>query len=149
MTQFDYIIVGGGAAGLLLAEAMGNDPFFSHKSVLILEKDPKNLNDRTWCFWEKGVGRFDFLLYKSWDQIFVAGKNLHLNTSIAPYTYKMLRGIDFYNHFVPKVKDCPNITWSQEVVKDIQEEVGLVLVTTDRAKYSGQYIFSSLDQKLL
>jgi lycopene beta-cyclase len=50
---YDYIIVGAGAAGLMLANAMALDPFFSDKRILILDKDPKEANDRTWCFWEK------------------------------------------------------------------------------------------------
>ncbi|NDV42328.1 lycopene cyclase family protein [Flagellimonas sediminis] len=147
MTQFDYIIVGAGAAGLLLAEAIGSDPFFSNKSILILEKEPKNRNDRTWCFWEKGEGRFDFLIHKSWGQIFVAGKNLHLNTSIDPYTYKMLRGIDFYHQFVPKVKAYSNISWNQEGVVDVREEKDQVIVTTEHSTYVSEYVFSSLYDK--
>jgi Lycopene cyclase protein. len=147
MTQFEYIIVGAGAAGLLLAEAMGSDPFFSKKSILILEKEPKNQNDRTWCFWEKGEGRFDFLMHQSWNQIHVGGKNLELQTSIAPYTYKMLRGIDFYQHFIPKVKAYPNIRWNQENVVNIQEENGRVIVTTEHSTYVGERVFSSIYDK--
>lgn len=147
MSQFDYIIVGAGAAGLLLVDAMGSDAFFSNKSILILEKEPKNQNDRTWCFWEKGEGQFDFLMYKSWDQIHVAGEGLELQTSIAPYTYKMVRGVDFYQHFVPKVKAYPNITWNQEGVLDIREEDGRVLVNTEHSTYVGKYVFSSLYDK--
>ena len=147
MTQFDYIIVGAGAAGLLLADAMGSDSFFFKKSILVLEKEPKDLNDRTWCFWEKGEGQFDFLMHQSWDQIHVAGEGLELQTSIAPYTYKMIRGIDFYQHFVPKVKAYPNITWNQEGVVDIKEMGNQVIVTTERSTYVGECVFSSLYDK--
>ncbi|MEC7265545.1 MAG: lycopene cyclase family protein [Bacteroidota bacterium] len=147
MTQYDYIIVGAGAAGLLLAEAMGSNPFFCDKSILVLEKEPKNQNDRTWCFWEKGIGKFDFLMHKSWDQIHVAGEGLELRTSIAPYTYKMIRGIDFYQHFVPKVKAYPNITWHQADIVDIKEKENQVIITTKRSTYVGDCVFSSLYDK--
>ncbi|RIV46251.1 lycopene cyclase family protein [Flagellimonas pelagia] len=147
MTQYDYIIVGAGAAGLLLADAMGTDAFFSYKSILILEKEPKNQNDRTWCFWEKGEGQFDFLMHQSWDQILVAGENLELRTSIAPYTYKMIRGADFYQHFVSKVKANPNITWNQENVVDIRKEDSRVIITTEHFTYVGECVFSSLYDK--
>ena len=58
MSTYDYIIVGAGASGLLLADALGSDSFFSKKSILLLDKSDKSQNDRTWCFWEKDTGPF-------------------------------------------------------------------------------------------
>ena len=65
MPNYDYIIIGAGAAGLLLADALGKDPFFASKSILVLDKDDKSKNDRTWCFWERGAGQFDELVHKT------------------------------------------------------------------------------------
>ncbi|MBO0342273.1 MAG: lycopene cyclase family protein [Bacteroidota bacterium] len=144
MPHYDYIIIGAGAAGLLLADALGKDEFFASKSILVLDKDNKSKNDRTWCFWERGNGPYDGLIYKTWDHIYVGGQQLQKSTSIAPYTYKMLRGIDFNNHYLPKVKAYPNITWAQEEVTDVDEQEKEVLVTTASKKYTGQTVFSSL-----
>jgi len=72
--QYDYIIIGAGAAGLMLADTMGKDAFFAEKSILLLDKDTKETNDRTWCFWEKGAGLFENIIYKEWNHIFFAGK---------------------------------------------------------------------------
>ena len=49
---FDFIICGGGASGLLLLKALREDNYFDNYSVLLIEKEVKNKNDRTWCFWE-------------------------------------------------------------------------------------------------
>lgn len=144
MPNYDYIIIGAGAAGLLLADALGKDEFFASKSILVLDKDNKTQNDRTWCFWEQGKGSFDDLIHKTWDSICVGGQQLQKSTPIAPYTYKMLRGIDFYNHFLPKVKDYPNITWIQEKVIHIEEQTDEVLVTTPSQIYTGKKVFTSL-----
>jgi len=144
MPHYDYIIIGAGAAGILLADALGRDEFFASKSILVLDKDDKTNNDRTWCFWERGNGPFDDLIHKTWDSIYVGGQQLLKSTSIAPYTYKMLRGIDFYNHFLPKVKAYPNITWVQEEVTNVQEQENEVLVTTSSQNFTGQTVFSSL-----
>ena len=144
MPNYDYIIIGAGVAGLLLADALGKDEFFASKSILVLDKDNKTNNDRTWCFWERGKGPFDDLIHKTWDNIYVGGQQLEKSTSIAPYTYKMLRGIDFYNHFLPKVKAYPNITWIQEEVTTIKEQENEVLVTTSSQNFIGQTVFSSL-----
>ncbi|MDF0714591.1 lycopene cyclase family protein [Muricauda sp. 334s03] len=144
MPKYDYIIIGAGAAGLLLAQALGKDKFFASKSILVLDKDDKSKNDRTWCFWERGKGEFDDLIHKTWGHIYVGGQQLQKSTSIAPYTYKMLRGIDFYNNFLPKVKSYPNITWVQEEVLTIKEQENEILVTTPSQKFTGQTVFSSL-----
>ncbi|HLT52021.1 MAG TPA: lycopene cyclase family protein, partial [Arenibacter sp.] len=62
MSTYDYIIIGAGAAGLLLADGLGKDPFFRNRSILLLDRDLKQKNDRTWCFWEAGKGDFDIIL---------------------------------------------------------------------------------------
>ncbi|SDQ18149.1 lycopene cyclase family protein [Flagellimonas zhangzhouensis] len=144
MPKYDYIILGAGAAGLLLADALGKDDYFASKSILVLDKDDKSKNDRTWCFWEHGKGQFDDLVHKTWSHIYVGGEQLQKSTSIAPYTYKMLRGIDFYKHYLPKVKAYPKITWVQEEVLTIDEQENEVLVTTSTQKFTGQTVFSSL-----
>ena len=48
----DFIICGGGASGILLLKALQEDAYFSQYSILLIEKEVKNSNDRTWCFWE-------------------------------------------------------------------------------------------------
>ena len=53
---YDYIICGAGASGLILASSMLDDKYFSNKKILLIEKENKNLNDRTWSFWEEKNG---------------------------------------------------------------------------------------------
>ena len=50
MQKYDYIITGTGASGLMLAYYMAIDPFFDSKKILLIEKEQKQKNDRTWCF---------------------------------------------------------------------------------------------------
>ncbi|RDY60028.1 lycopene cyclase family protein [Flagellimonas nanhaiensis] len=144
MHHYDYIIIGAGAAGLLLADALGKDTHFDSKSILILDKEDKTQNDRTWCFWEEGSGKFDAIVHKKWDKVFVAGKNLQLSSQITPYSYKMVRGLDFYNHYLPIVKSCPNINWQQENVLQILETGNYAEVRTEGNQYTCSKVFSSI-----
>ncbi len=141
---YDYIIIGAGAAGLLLTDALGKDDFFSGKSILLLDKDAKQTNDRTWCFWEKGVGEFDALLHKKWDAIYFAGKTYKEQLSIAPYSYKMIRGLDFYSHYLAKIAQYPNITFIQETVTNITEIDAFVEVKTEKQQYTCTKVFNSI-----
>ncbi|MEO0572496.1 MAG: lycopene cyclase family protein [Bacteroidota bacterium] len=143
MSTYDYIIIGAGASGLLLADALGSDSFFREKSILVLEKSNKTKNDRTWCFWEKGKGEFDDIIYKKWPKIHFAGEHLNINPKIAPYNYKMLRGIDFYESYFNKLETYSNITVKKDEVKDLKEGVNFVSVLGEKDTYQGLQIFDS------
>ena len=40
---------------------------FNDKKILLMDKEPKTKNDRTWCFWEKEAGFFEEIVYKKWE----------------------------------------------------------------------------------
>jgi lycopene beta-cyclase len=109
-SPYDYIIIGAGAAGLSLLSRMIDADLLRNKKLLLIEKSPKKLNDRTWCFWEKEPGYFEDIVYKKWDQLnfYDTGDAIPLN--IAPYTYKMIRGIDFYEYCFAKAAAHPSVT---------------------------------------
>lgn len=144
MNEYDYIIIGAGASGLLLADAILNDSFFDQKKILLLDKNPKNTNDRTWCFWEESNGQFEEIIYKRWNSIHFQGKDVLKRTDIKPYSYKMIRSIDFYNHYLGRIKESSNITFVQEAMVDLNESASEVTVKTTNNTYSSKYIFNSL-----
>ena len=143
-THFDYIIIGAGAAGLMLANAMVNDDFFSKKSILLLDKDAKTSNDRTWCFWEKGEGQFDSIVSKTWNHIYFGSKNFSKDYAIAPYQYKMVQGIDFYKTYFETLKDSQNVIYRQQEVLNVKEKGSKILVKTTNANYSASKVFNSI-----
>lgn len=143
-TKYDYIIIGAGAAGLMLAETFGTDPFFKTKQVLILDKDRKDKNDRTWCYWEKGTGKFDDILFNEWNRIHYAGDTFQLDSPIAPYSYKMIRGLDFYSYMFNKIEALPNVSFRQHSVLSTTQNKEDVTVKTDTVTYTGNKVFNSV-----
>ena len=141
---FDYVIIGAGAAGLMLADAMGKDAFFKGRSILLVDKDAKKTNDRTWCFWEKGEGQFDSIVHRTWNHIYFSGQKFSKHFPIAPYTYKMVRGIDFYTSLFERISNYPNITFKQETVQKVEDLSDQVLITTDTSKYTARQVFNSM-----
>ncbi len=140
--KFNYVICGGGASGLLLASKLISDTFFSNKNVLLIEKDPKNLNDRTWCFWEKGKGELDHIVSKKWKSAIFKAKNFKTNFSTNPYTYKLIRGIDFYKNFNYLKTKQQNLTYLNTKINSIDKRSNTV--KTDKGDFIGDFIFTSL-----
>ena len=144
MPNYDYIIIGAGAAGLMLADAMISDVFFKDKSILLLDKDNKQINDRTWCFWEKDKGQFDAIVHKKWNHIYFSGKQFSKRYTINPYTYKMIRGIDFYNTLLQRIEAHPKIDFKQNEVTQVSDEGEIVKVSTIKNTFTGSKVFNSI-----
>lgn len=142
--HFDYIILGAGAAGLMLADAMGAEPFFQNKSILLIDKNLKQTNDRTWCFWEIGEGHFDHLVHASWTALYFGGMAFKKRMDIAPYTYKMIRGIDFYTDCLHRINGYGNITFHHGAVDRIEEWEDHVNITTSRTTFTASRVFNSI-----
>lgn len=144
MKEFDYIIVGGGASGLQLADALGTDPYFREKRIALFERKAGKGNDRTWCFWEPGPGKFDTLLTKSWDRIRFHGPDFERKLALDPYRYKMLRGEDFYREYYKRLAQYPNIEVQHEEVRRLEDRGEKVQVSTDSGEYLAGKVFSSV-----
>jgi lycopene beta-cyclase len=142
--SYDYIICGGGMAGLSLAYYLKTSTL-AHKSILIIEPQEKNKNDRTWAFWEATNNTFEHLLYKKWTS--VRFRNLNNQSQvldIGKYHYKLLRGIDFYNFVITELKKIGNIEWLKESVSAIEDNDNFATVSTSEGKvFRSEYVFDS------
>ena len=141
---YDYIICGGGMAGLSLAYYLKTSSL-AQKSILIIEPQEKNKNDRTWAFWEATDNTFEHLLYKKWSSVrFRNIDNQSQILDIGNYHYKLLRGIDFYNFTINELKKIGNVEWLKESVTNIEEtENGASVNTSAGKKLHANYVFDS------
>ena len=146
--RFDYIICGGGASGLMLMRALCFDPFFDKKKILLLEKESKNTNDRTWCFWEEKESDWESILYKSWDFAEFKAAGVDKSINLNPYKYKMIRGIDFYKKIYEELALKSNITLINQEIIDVVDKKNHGLVRTKNESYIGDKVFSSLPNNL-
>ena len=141
-THFNIAIIGAGAAGLHLAMAMRKEPFFKNKRILILEKSAKDQNDRTWCFWEKGEGLWDSFLTQSWAHGHFFSKEKSIALSLAPYRYKMIKAIDFYNYAQKEIASSPIFEWINDDVLSVETK-SAIYIQGQKANYSADYVFDS------
>jgi len=142
--QFDYAIIGAGAAGLQLVSAMASDAFFDDKKIAIIDKDLKTTNDKIWCFWEKGKGKWDEILDYSWDDgKFYSSDGTEINLKLHPYKYKKLKSIDFYQHVNLQIAAKKNITQFQAEVLDVSELNSEIIIKTATQTFRCKHCFDS------
>jgi len=144
MKDYDYIILGAGASGLMLAYRMASDLFFDNKSILILDKDTDKGNDRTWSYWEEGLGEWDDIIYKTWDCVFFSDKSFSEIINISPYCYKMIRSETFYKKMWNKINTKSNVEFINTSVLNHKIVENKVLVTTTLKSFSANKVFNSL-----
>jgi lycopene beta-cyclase len=116
----------------------------AHDTILIIDKDEKNRNDRTWCFWEKEVGLFQSVVSKEWEQLHFYSDTVAKQLEIAPYKYKLIRGIEFYNYCKNLLSQYSNVHWLHAAVDDIKNESGGVIVKAGGEEYNAHYCFNSI-----
>ena len=141
-TTFNFAIIGAGCSGIHLALAMMEDPFFRDKQIIIIEKESKSENDRTWCFWEPGEGKWDGLIHHSWSRGKFYSEAKPEQLDMAPYRYKMLRSIAFYNYGKQKVREAPNFHWVSDTVSEIRQDESNAIVA-EKSTYYAHHIFDS------
>ncbi len=127
----------------LLMQLM-RDPFFSNKQVLIVDSSLKDKNDRTWCFWEKESGIFEPIVIQQWQQLEFFAAAFSSQLKISPYRYKMIRGIDFYNHVLQAAKNCGNIHFHIGHVSAVNNEGDKGFAVIDGKKVYASYVFNSI-----
>ena len=117
MKEFDYIIVGGGCAGLSLAYELEIKGKLKDKSLAIIENRENYLRDKTWSFWKVFDHNFEDCVKKSWNNFTInsAEKTNELNADKFPY-----QSIDS-GKFYKKVNDKLSINPKISYLKNINE----------------------------
>lgn len=141
-------MAGGGLAGLSLAYRLRKDPFFDDQSILILDSSTKTENDRTWCFWSREKDLFDPIIHHSWKKLSYLSTGIDKQSLIEPYSYKMIRGLDFYEHCRAFLKNKTNTYFQQAQIKELTETSEGAIATTDGGNFFGKRIYKSYPDKL-
>lgn len=144
MDKYDYIIAGAGCAGLSLLSSLMKDAAFDQKNILVIDRNFEKSNDCTWCFWEKGNSKFDPIVSKQWDQIEIIKGAQTISSTIDPYAYKMIRGIDFYSTILSEAKKRLNISFQEAKISKIENNTETATVQWEGGQASANFVFSSI-----
>ena len=115
MKEFDYIIIGGGCAGLSLAYELEIHEKLKNKTLAIIEPREEYKRDKTWSFWKVKPHNFDDCVKKSWENfsINIPGKTNYLECKNYPY-----QSIDsglFYKKINNRIKENKNISFFKDI----------------------------------
>jgi lycopene beta-cyclase len=143
METYDFIMAGGGLAGLSLAYQLHTGPF-ADRSILIIDNVMKTENDRTWCCWTREPLPFDHLVSHRWDRIGFYSSAFSSDIDLAPYAYQMIRGIDFYQHTLEVLRGAPQVTFLHSTVEEIENHEDHAVVHTEHGDVRGSWVFDSL-----
>ena len=132
MKEFDYIIIGGGCAGLSLAYELEIHNKLENKTLAIIEPREEYKKDKTWSFWKVESHNFEDCVKKSWENfsINIPSKTKHLECNKFPY-----QTIDsglFYEKINKKLMKNKNINFFKKI-EDI--------------KMNNSFIFNSVPSK--
>jgi len=144
VSSYDYIIAGMGCAGLSLAVQLSEAGLTKGRKILLIDKEQKNRNDRTWSFWETSAGPFEPIVFRQWEQAWFHSQQFSGLLSLAPYSYKMIRGIDFFTYCLGKISEDPAFEVIYEQVEAVGNAEGKAFCTAAGKTYAADFLFNSI-----
>ena len=140
MKEFNYIIIGGGCAGLSLAYELDIHEKLKDKTLAIIEPRSEYKKDKTWSFWKVTPHNFDDCIKKSWENfsINIQGKTNFLECKNYPY-----QSIDsglFYEKINNRLKENKNIFFFKNI-KEINSKNSFIFNSVPNIKKDHQNLW--------
>ncbi len=152
VSSYDYLIVGGGAAGLSLAYHLAHEPRLASQRVLLIEPEAVKADDRTWRYWAVGPTTFEAIEARQWKQFLLRAPGFEQVLALAPFRYRMVRAADFYAHVQQALAARPaqftRLTGRVEALSEAPDGQGAVATLADGQQVRARYIFDSRLPKL-
>jgi lycopene beta-cyclase len=115
MKDFDYIIIGGGCAGLSLAYELDAHLKLNDKTLAIIEPRDEYKKDKTWSFWKVSPHNFEDCIKKSWDNFTINIPNHLKHVDCNNMPYQTIDSGLFYQKIINKLKQNNNIYFFRNI----------------------------------
>ena len=117
MKKFNYVIIGGGCAGLSLAYELEINNKLDSKTLAIIEPRAEYKRDKTWSFWKVINHNFDDCVIKSWN-------NFSINSPSGSHEFKT-EGFPYQSidsgHYYKKINTLLSKNKNIQFFKNINE----------------------------
>ena len=115
MREFDYIIIGGGCAGLSLAYELEIHEKFKNKTLAIIEPRNDYIRDKTWSFWKVAAHNFEDCVKHSWSNFSVNIPNQTKYIKCNNFPYQAIDSGLFYQKIIKTLKKNTNIHFFKNI----------------------------------
>ena len=115
MREFDYIIIGGGCAGLSLAYELEIHKKFKNKTLAIIEPRNDYIRDKTWSFWKVAAHNFEDCVKHSWSNFSVNIPNQTKYIKCDNFPYQSIDSGLFYQKIINTLKKNTNIHFFKNI----------------------------------
>ncbi len=144
MKKFDYILSGGGCAGLSLAYHLINSRLNESK-ILIIDPSLDRTPNKTWCYWHNlplPIHPKDKI--HSWSGLAFKDQKKTLKKELGNLKYFHLNSHDFFNSLKVTLQNHPSITFLEDQVVNLTEKDQEIWVETNTGGvYSADLVFDS------
>ncbi|MDX2285914.1 MAG: lycopene cyclase family protein [Bacteroidia bacterium] len=141
--DYDFLIAGGGCAGLSLAWRLSQSSL-RNRRILILDEAPDAVPDKTWCYWSTGPSLFPAVPEYVWDRMEVCSPRGRYAGALHPYRYRQIRSQDWYRELHAQLRRNPRIRIETARVQAWEDHPEHCTAYTDRGSASARWAFSSL-----
>ena len=125
MREFDYLIIGGGCAGLSLAYELEINGKLKDKTLAIIEPRKEYKRDKTWSFWKVFNHNFEDCVIKSWNNFTINSSESSQELSNKQFPYQSIDSGKFYEKINLKLSLNPNISFFKNL-KEINSKNSIV-----------------------
>ena len=133
MKEFDYIIIGGGCAGLSLAYELEIYEKLKNKTLAIIEPREEYKRDKTWSFWKVFNHNFEDCVKKSWDNFTINSPNETKYVECKTTPYQTIDSEIFYQKIISKLKLNKNIYFFKNI-NEINQDNSIIFNSVNEAK---------------
>ena len=125
MKEFDYIIIGGGCAGLSLAYELEIHNKLKHKTLAIIEPRIEYKRDKTWSFWKVVPHNFEDCVKKNWKEFSIKTPSDSKVIKCNNFPYQSIDSGLFYEKINDRLKKNKNIKFFKNI-KDLNTRSSFV-----------------------
>tara|TARA_Y100000591_G_scaffold299592_1_gene292402 strand:- start:1620 stop:2687 length:1068 start_codon:yes stop_codon:yes gene_type:complete len=125
MREFDYIIIGGGCAGLSLAYELEVNNKLDEKTLAIIETRKEYKRDKTWSFWKVFNHNFDDCVIKSWNNFTINTPESSHELTNEKFPYQSIDSGKFYKKVNSKLAANSNISFFKNL-NEINSENSII-----------------------
>ena len=133
MKEFDYIIIGGGCAGLSLAYELEIHKKLKNKTLAIIEPREEYKRDKTWSFWKVFEHNFEDCVKKNWDNFTINSPSQTKYVECIKTPYQTIDSGMFYKKIISKLKLNKNICFFKNI-NEINQNNSIIFSSVNEAK---------------